>query len=279
MTEPEPLSDLVARLRGLLPGVTPMHSASVGAWKAWRESTDPQTVERLLDAVTPGGFDVLCGKVERDEAAIEALSGDVIRLERERDEARADVESSRQEADKGWAMATREINRCTRANEARALMREERDALREDVRLAADELMVDMAEAAPGTTVARLLSANRIMRQERDEWHDEVQRVTGECYDHHEDIQGQLEKAQGACKRLREERDAALGLLRQGSKSWVPLLRVVKIERDAARAEVERIRERVTAEAANPGHNVSFWAAMRWLLEDVLPEPPSDPVV
>jgi len=40
--------------------------------------------------------------------------------------------------------------------------------MEEDVRLAAGELMVDMEDAPPGSLVARLLIANRLMSRERD---------------------------------------------------------------------------------------------------------------
>jgi hypothetical protein len=46
----------------------------------------------------------------------------------------------------------------------------ELEVAREDVRLAAGELLVDMADAPPGSLVARLLIANRIMSRERDDY-------------------------------------------------------------------------------------------------------------
>jgi hypothetical protein len=54
---------------------------------------------------------------------------------------------------------------------------------------AAGELLVDMAEAAPGTLVGRLLIANRLMRNQRDE----------------------------ACTRLRAERAAAQDVANEGN--------------------------------------------------------------
>lgn len=49
-----------------------------------------------------------------------------------------------------------------------ATLRTERDAAREDTRLAAGELLVDMDEAPPGSLVARLLTACRLMGHARD---------------------------------------------------------------------------------------------------------------
>lgn len=57
------------------------------------------------------------------------------------------------------------IDRCLAAI---ATLRTERDAAREDTRLAAGELLVDMDEAPPGSLVARLLTACRLMMVERD---------------------------------------------------------------------------------------------------------------
>ncbi len=45
---------------------------------------------------------------------------------------------------------------------------EESAKLREDVRLASGELLVDMDDAPPGSLVSRLMIANRIMSRERD---------------------------------------------------------------------------------------------------------------
>lgn len=47
--------------------------------------------------------------------------------------------------------------------------RDELLQLRADVRAAAGELMVDLGDAPPGSLVARLLVANRLMSRERDE--------------------------------------------------------------------------------------------------------------
>lgn len=54
---------------------------------------------------------------------------------------------------------------------------DERDAAREDTRLAAGELLVDMDEAPPGSLVARLLTACRLMQVERDAALAEVGRL------------------------------------------------------------------------------------------------------
>jgi hypothetical protein len=63
----------------------------------------------------------------------------------------------------GAVLATRIAALTERAERAEG----ERDEAREDVRLAAGELLVEIPE--PGTATARLLAANGIMRRERDE--------------------------------------------------------------------------------------------------------------
>lgn len=50
-----------------------------------------------------------------------------------------------------------------------SVLTEELEAMREDVRIAATDLRVSMDEAGVGTTVRRLLIANRLLIHERDE--------------------------------------------------------------------------------------------------------------
>lgn len=52
---------------------------------------------------------------------------------------------------------------------------------REDVCLAAGELLVDMEDAPPGSLVSRLLIANRLMSRERDALKVEVEKLEAEA--------------------------------------------------------------------------------------------------
>lgn len=145
--------------------------ASVAVAGETQSETPAQTIARLEKELTDAreqtrrecGTDLETARAERDEARV-ALANAEARLEsttRERDEAKREEKLARDAS--------------TAEHEAHEKTRAERDRLLADLKAGAGELLVPCPE--PGTDMARLVGANRLLRRERDAAREERDRV------------------------------------------------------------------------------------------------------
>jgi hypothetical protein len=135
----------------------------------------------------------------------------------------------------------------------------ERDEARRDVVAAAGELRVDIAEAAYGSTVARLLAANAMMRRERDEARAVARQATDEIGLHAELIQANDEIA-SLIKRLHRAEDnlsaAAYPRLKELEAEIHSLRSELKFEYDSGTRMREELRRQkmIVSTLADGGH-------------------------